>query len=471
VTYSQWLAALAQLSAAPDAASQAQWLNNASAQTTILTAIYNAGFPPSYVADPPYAQLLYAYLDISPQSGPVESGAVSYTGDPVADGLTSYQQKLFNAGYIYWWPGSGGAGQYQLNTPAPASSIFINVADVAPYSIGYPGAYINPNLWTFDPFYGCVTPQANVRQSVGWEIYDSLSQKLPLFLSLPLLGPLAAGLSADIGVSISGSTLGSIVTAPNQNALLGNIASIAGGALGVPSPNSVASSFASLFGPPGVSVDSTDFIDDVTQSINNAPGFDFGASSTVLPDYITGAYSTDSTFDVITDNPTVNDLLNGSDEGLIDSGGVLPTSATGINAVGDSASLTDENGSVSNNNSNAPKGGGASIGNGQGGGAVGPSTANTPNNTAPVPYLPPNPRALQSATQALYNPQGGGLYPIYNPSANNGTGSPFGSSPVVTTPPGSVAAISPTQTTMSNMLQNPLVLVGMGVVALILLMK
>jgi hypothetical protein len=483
MTYSQWLAAVAQLKAAPDAASQGQFMGAAGAQANILQQIYAAGYSPAYFANPDYLQLVNTYADYSPQSGRAEStdGSMApFTGDPTQDMAGDARaQAMVKAGYIVWQQGiNGNPGQWQTgNLPAPNAN-GLSIGQIQPYDVGYPGNYVNPALWTFDPFYGAITPASNVKQSKGWAIYDAFSQTLPLLLSAPLIAPLGAALGADLGVnaSVGGSLVkgigtGSLFTAPSPTALLGDAAQLAGGS------GNAASTFFSQFGPPtGAAVDASDFLDSVDQSINNAAGADFGASNVFGGD-ITSAFWNDPTYDPLTintGNQTVDELLAPTDPTVFaeDDNGVLNSTAIGVNTVGDSASMTDEPGSASNNNTNTPRGGGAQLGQGAGGGAVGPSTANTPNNTNPVSYLPPNPRALQTATQALYNPQGGGLYPIVNGSANTGTSNPYGSIPV-TSPPtlSSVSATSPALATASNMLQNPLVLLGMGAVALILLLK
>jgi hypothetical protein len=488
LTYTQWLAAVAQLRAAPDAASQAQFLTTAGAQANILQKIYAAGYSPAYFANPDYLQLLYAYLDYSAQSPQGEAG--TFTGDPAVDMAgDTLAQKMVAAGWIVWTPpqqgggDSGGtAGEWIIaNLPPPPGGLA--VTQIQPYDIGYPGNYVNPSLWTFDPFYGAVTPASNVKQSKGWIIVDALSQALPLLLSAPLIAPLGAALGADLGLTqtlgasiVKGVGTGTIFNAPSPNALLGSAVQIAGG-VSVPSGVSDANDFFAQFAPntTGAStVDDSDFLQLADQTINNAPGIDLGASNTFGGD-LTSAFYTDTTadIDVFSGNPTVDNLLNPTDPTLYDDGaGVLPGTATGVNTVGDSANLTDESGSASNNNGNAPKGGGAQLGNGTGGGAVGPSTANTPNNTAPVSYLPPNPRTLQTAAQALYNPQGGGLYPITNPSANTGSASPYGSAGVTSPPSNSTVSSSGiSNPTLSGMLQNPLVLIGMAAVAVIFMMK
>jgi hypothetical protein len=215
----------------------------------------------------------------------------------------------------------------------------------------------------------------------------------------------------------------------------------------------------------GATMDAFDFIDTGDILVNNDPGLDFGSTDPFTADYADAVSNTNV-------DASINDMLNNTDAPAFDADvnnqGVIDELSNGTNVQGDSANLTDEPGSASNNNGATPKGGGLnppSRGNAPGTPVAAP--AQTPSNISSPYYTPPNPRAVQSPVQGMFNPPVSGMFPIYNPSPNPGYSTAYGTGPSPTVNPGQLApgAVS------LGLPANPMLLIGGAIVVAALLLK
>lgn len=374
------------------------------AQSTRWRSLYDHGVTPGQIARPKLFPLLEKLPLVG--AGAIEQQFNTITSDPAT--LPPELWVYANNGMLTWQPYIASENRYAwfLNPeklpPTLGNIPFSFATGYNPHDLA---DYKNPALFWFDPNYGLLTLKTNLRVALADKLLEYGYTAIPMAI-----------------ISIASAGIADAI------------------ALGA-----------------GSSMDSFDFLEYADPMLNNDVGVDYGALGDLQDEAFNIPSGTDDPLaDMInTESPAYYDDTNAQ--------GIMDSYSSGNNVLGDSATLSDQNMGLKNPTQLMPKGGGATLSHAAQatGGRVTQASPSFIDQVARAFYVPQNPRNAQASA---LNPQGGGAYPIYNPSGNDGTGRPYGSQSV-----GSVSPFASAAQLTSGM--SPLV-IGAAVVLLgIVLLK